>query len=179
MGGEEVESQPGFESALELAKRQGRLPALPPSAPADLVIAPEIPLEKAIELWTAADKIRASIMSNPACYDEIDGRKELNRTGLTRLAVPFGLPIEARSFDEGRIQDAETGDYDYRYRIQVRVSKGSRFVDGVGSCRVSEIPEPKNGKMEPGKKEHFALAKAWTRAAKRAIADILGGTEAD
>ena len=29
------------------------------------------------------------------------------------------------------------------------------------------------------RREHFALTKAWTRATKRAIADILGGTEAE
>jgi hypothetical protein len=45
-----------------------------------------------------------------------------------------------------------------------------------GSCRLSEINE-KAGNLF--RREHYALTKAWTRATKRAIADILGGTEAE
>lgn len=108
MGGQVSEPQIGFETALELAKRRAAGPPVVPVVAQDLVVASEIPLDKAIELWTAADKIRLSILSNPACYDEIDGKKELNRTGLTRLAVPFGLSIEARSFDEGRVSSVAT-----------------------------------------------------------------------
>jgi len=100
----------------------------------------------------------------------------MNRTGATRLAVPFGLSIEDRGLEEGSVQDAETGSWDYRFRVRVRVLKGARFVDGIGSCRLSEI-DAKAGDIS--RREHFAMTKAWTRAAKRAIADILGGTEAD
>ena len=100
----------------------------------------------------------------------------MNRTGATRLAVPFGLSIEERGIEEGRVELADEAAWDYRFRVRVRVSKGGRFVDGIGSCRLSEISE-KAGDLS--RREHFALTKAWTRATKRAIADILGGTEAE
>jgi hypothetical protein len=146
-----------------------------PRAAGGLTVAPEIDIEVAKRLWNSYLDFKEAILSDPACSDEIDGRKQMNRTGATRLALPFGLSIAERGVDEGRVQEADTGNFDYRYIVRVRVSKGDRFVDGIGSCRVSEIP----GKMDDSKKEHFALTKAWTRAAKRAIADILGGTEAE
>ncbi len=171
----------GFRNAREIYADQlggpslGGLPALREAAPASLVVSPEIGLEQAKKLWNSYLQFRDTILSDEACFDVIDGHKEMNRTGATRLAVPFGLSIEERAIEEGPVQDATDASWDYRFRVRVRVSKGGRFADGIGSCRVSEIP----GKLDAGKREHFALSKAWTRATKRAIADILGGTEAD
>jgi len=141
-----------------------------------LVVRPELDITQAKALWNAYLDFRDVILADPACFDVIGEKKEMNRTGATRLAVPFGLSIEERGVDEGTVQDAMSGEYDYRFRVRVRVSKGARFVDGIGSCRLSEI-DTKAGDIS--RREHFALTKAWTRAAKRAIADILGGTEAD
>ncbi len=142
---------------------------------AALVVRPELTIEESKSIWNAFLELRDLILSDPACYDDIEGRKEMNRTGATRLAVPFGLSIAEVGVEEGRVELADSGEYDYRYRVRVRVSKGARFVDGIGSCRLSEISE-KAGDIS--RREHFAMTKAWTRAAKRAIADILGGTEA-
>lgn len=140
-----------------------------------LVVAPEMDIAQAKVLWNKFFEFRGVILSDPACYDEIDGHKEMNRTGATRLALPFGLSIEERAVEEGPIQTLDNNEWDYRFRVRVRVSKGQRFVDGIGSCRLSEIP----GKMDVSKKEHWAMTKAYTRAAKRAIVDMLGGSEAD
>lgn len=143
---------------------------------AALVVRPEIGIGEAKTVWNSFLELRDVILSDPACFDEIEGHREMNRTGATRLALPFGLSIEDRGVEEGRVELADSGEFDYRYRVRVRVSKGARFVDGIGSYRLSEISE-KAGDLS--RREHFALTKAWTRAAKRAIADILGGTEAD
>jgi hypothetical protein len=172
------ESQSGFVTADKPPKSLARTIAgemVEISQEPALAITPEVGIARAKELWNSYLEFKGTILEDPACYDEIDGHREMNRTGATRLAVPFGLSIEARNVEEGRVQEADTGNFDYRYRVTVRVGKGSRFADGIGSCRVSEIP----GKMDASKREHFALAKAWTRASKRAIADILGGTEAE
>jgi hypothetical protein len=142
----------------------------------DLVVSPVIGLEQAKRIWNTFLEFRDAILRDPACYDQIEGTREMNRTGATRLAVPFGLSIEERGIEEGRVELADEATWDYRFRVRVRVSKGARFVDGIGSCRLSEISE-KAGDIS--RREHFALTKAWTRAAKRAIADILGGTEAE
>lgn len=150
--------------------------AAEPAVGAVLLVRAEARIEESKTLWNQFLELRDTILSDPACYDEIAGHREMNRTGATRLALPFGLSIEDRGVEEGRVQLADTGDWDYRYRVRVRISKGGRFVDGIGSCRLSGISE-KAGDIS--RREHFALTKAWTRAAKRAIADILGGTEAD
>lgn len=147
-----------------------------PAVATALVVRAEVGIPEAKHLWNDFLAIRDVILSDPACFDVIEDRKEMNRTGATRLAVPFGLSIEERAVDGLRVELADTHDYDYRYIVRVRVSKGARFVDGIGSCRLSEISE-KSG--DTSRREHFALTRAWTRATKRAIADILGGTEAD
>jgi len=149
---------------------------LPPAVPVGTaLIRPEAELAEAKAIWNSFLDLRGTILEDPACYDEIDGSREMNRTGAMRLAVPFGLSMTLGSVEEGRVQNADDNAFDYRYRVVVRVGKGSRWVDGIGSCRLSEIP----GKLDASKREHFALTKAWTRASKRAIADILGGTEAE
>ena len=183
---------PGFRTAKELYDEEHgeneRIPVatrargvLVEGAPA--LVQAECDIAATRRLWNDYLAIRELILSDPACFDEIAGRKEMNRTGATRLALPFGLSIEQRGVDEGRVQlDGEDeGTWDYRYRVSVRVGKGSRFVDGIGSCRLSEIPaKTRAGEPVPiSQREHFALTKAWTRAVKRAVADILGGTEAE
>jgi hypothetical protein len=183
-----VTDTPSFRTAAQLRDQERRLGARarestaedpePPSIASvhDLVVSPVIGLEQAKRIWNTFLEFRDTILGDPACFDEIEGAREMNRTGATRLAVPFGLSIEERGIEEGRVELADEAAWDYRFRVRVRVSKGARFVDGIGSCRLSEISE-KAGDLS--RREHFALTKAWTRAAKRAIADILGGTEAE
>ena len=147
----------------------------------DLVVRPMLTVDQARELWNSYLDFKNVILGDPDCADDIGGKREMNRTGATRLATAFGLSIEMAEIREGRVQIADTGDYDYRFLVRVRVGKGRRWVDGIASCRLSEIPEKtKKGEEVPiSQREHFALTKAYTRAAKRAIADILGGTEAE
>jgi hypothetical protein len=171
------EFKTGAEIAAERRLNGYRYPENPdPATGAALVVRPEIGIGEAKTVWNTFLELRDAILSDPACFDEIDGHREMNRTGATRLALPFGLSIEDRGVEESRVELVDSGEFDYRYRVRVRVSKGARFVDGIGSCRLSEVSE-KAGDLS--RREHFALTKAWTRASKRAIADILGGTEAD
>lgn len=182
------EGTPAFRTAAQLRDERGRFPMesagpsretglpAPLGNPTDLVVSPVIGLDQAKRIWNTFLEFRDAILRDPACYDQIEGSREMNRTGATRLAVPFGLSIEERGIEEGRVELADEATWDYRFRVRVRVSKGARFVDGIGSCRLSEISE-KAGDLS--RREHFALTKAWTRATKRAIADILGGTDAE
>jgi hypothetical protein len=179
---------PVFRTAAQLRDEQRRFPpgvagsesaaegSTALATATDLVVSPVIGLDQAKRIWNTFLQFRDTILRDPACYDQIEGVREMNRTGATRLAVPFGLSIEERGIEEGRVELADEAAWDYRFRVRVRVSKGARFVDGIGSCRLSEISE-KAGDLS--RREHFALTKAWTRATKRAIADILGGTEAE
>jgi hypothetical protein len=176
-----------FKTGDEIAKERGlavgradHIEAVGP-VEGDLVVGPVMPLAAAKAAWDNYLAFRDTILSDPACYDMIAGRREMNRTGATRLAVPFGLSIEERDVHDERVDLADSNEYDHRYIVRVRVGRGQRWVDGIGSCRLSEIAEEsKKGEPVPlGQREHFALTRAWTRAAKRAIADLLGGTEAD
>lgn len=141
-----------------------------------LFVRPEVTLAQAKETWNAYFEFKEFLLSDPICFDEIDGTKEMNRTGATRLAFPFGLSIRQKEIHESRVQLDDSGGFDYRFIVTVQVGKDGRWVDGIGSCRLSEITT-KN--IDDSKREHFALTRAWTRAAKRAIADILGGVEAE
>ena len=187
MSGDQGAAEPAFESGLEKYNREhgggaAPLAVAPASSEArvDLprsaaIVRPQLSLEQAKELWTRHLDLRDVILGDADCYDTIGGKREMNRTGATRLATVFGLSIEIRSIEEGRVQNADDNQFDYRYRVTVRVLAGGRYVDGISSCRISEIPEDVG---ELSRREHFALTRASTRATKRAIADILGGTEA-
>lgn len=185
-----MSDDPEFRTALEeysqrrtvgtpLAAQAVREP-IRETSPTALIL-PEVGIERAKKVWEAYQEFKNYILSDEACFDVIAGTKQMNRTGATRLAVVFGLSIAQISVDEGRVFLVDDGAYDYRFRVLVRVSKGLRFADGIGSCRISEIIEQsKKGEKVPySEREHFALTRAWTRAAKRAIADLLGGTEAE
>lgn len=177
-------SEEDFRTAEQLlAERNGRKGsfALAAAPAAVALIRPEVTVEEARSLWNSYLGLRDVILADPACADDIEGSREMNRTGATRLTIAFGLSIEEGAVEEGSVQSGDDGVWDYRFRVRVRAGKGSRFVDGIGSCRLSEIAaKTKAGKEVPiGQREHFALTRAWTRAAKRAIADLLGGTEAD
>ena len=172
----------GFERASELAERGSGEQSIAASlAPGQLVVAPEVSLEQAKKLWNEYLGFKNVILADPDCADDIAGHREMNRTGATRLATVFGLTVQITEVSEGRVENAETGEYDYRFLLRVRVGKGNRWVDGIASCRLEEIPDrTKKGESVPySQREHFALTKAQTRAVKRAIADLLGGTEAE
>ena len=187
-----------FRTAGDILAERAKTPGLAAAAiPAEaivagpLVVAPEMSIDQAKALWTAALDLRDVILGDRECYDVIDESRQMNRTGATRLAMAFGLSVDMVELHEGRVEIGD-GQFDYRYLVRVRVGKGTRHVEGIGSCRISEISEKSKDKGQPGtpdfrpgkpvpmgQREHFALTKAWTRAAKRAIADILGGTDAD
>ncbi len=158
---------------------------------ADYIVRPVVDLEVAKEIWNRFLEIKRVLLDDPACYDIIEGEREMNRTGATRLATAFGLSVEVVRVDEIDCLDDKRS-ADHRFIVRIRVSKGARYVDGLASCRLSEIPamtRPKGKVGDPdyrppkavpySQREHFAMTRASTRATKRAIADIVGGTEAE
>lgn len=155
------------------------------------LVEPVVDLKRAIQAWTTAREFRNYVLSDEECFDVIEGSKEMNRTGATRLAFAFALSLEERSFEMTEFMN-DKNEHDARFVVRVRVGRGQRFADGVGSARLSEIaamtkekgrpgqPDYRPAKEVPvGQREHFAYTRAFTRAHKRAIADLLGGTEAE
>jgi len=174
-GGEVPEDAGGFASGAELARR---LPREPVTVEA-YVVSPVVRLAQAKELWNAFFELKDFLLADPACADDLPGGRELNRTGASRLAFAFGLSKEVLRADETEV--TTDGRPDHRFVYRVRVSRGARYSDSTASCRVSEIAATtKKGEPVPySQREHFAATKAETRAFKRAVADILGGTEAE
>lgn len=160
-------------------------------AASDLLVRPELSIEQAKKLWDSYKEFREYILKDVECFDIMPGgKKDMNRTGATRLALPFGLSIEETRSEETHalslppeISEADGKHFpqgDIRYKKVVVVSKGKRRVQNEGSCRLSEIElRTKKGEIVSlSRREHDASSRAWTRAVKRGIADILGGTEA-
>jgi hypothetical protein len=172
---ERPENAEGFVSAAELARRDPK-----PSTelvPAEAYVVSQV-MDKgqAFRLWNGFLELKRELLLDPNCFDTIGDSKEMNRTGATRLATAFGLSLEIVKVDEAVLVDERRGIGDVRFQVRVRASRGPRYADGIASCRISEIPK-ESGDLS--KREHFALTRASTRATKRAIADILGGTEAE
>lgn len=177
----------GFETGLELAKRRGLAPVAQ-VVPAEALRIEIISDPKSLwKQWDDFASLKNAILQDPACFDVIEGTKEMNRTGATRLGTAFGLTLEIVNVVQ---QPLEEGDV--RFQVRARAGRGSRYADGVGTARLSEIPKivaergkPGDPNYRPardvpiGQREHFALARAETRGKKRAISDLLGGTEAD
>lgn len=163
--------QGGVEIVEQFEERKRKTAELAARVPS--VVRPEIALEEARNMWDEYLRFKSVILADNNCADVIQGVRQLNRTGATRLATVFGISLEILGTHEAEIE------HDRRWVFRVRASKGSRYADGVGSCRISEIAAKMGKGVEVGQLEHFALATASTRAMKRAIADLLGGTEAD
>ena len=62
-----------------IAPSSYRYEAEDPAIAASLVVRPELSIEEAAKVWNAFLELRDTILSDPACYDEIDGKKDMNR----------------------------------------------------------------------------------------------------
>lgn len=179
-GGTGPDEAGGFSSAaVELARRQRGEIAPGPVDVEAYIVSPVVPLDRAKQLWNAFFELKDFLLADPACADDLPGGRELNRTGASRLAFAFGLSKEVLRADEAEV--VTDGRPDRRFAYRVRVSRGARYADSTATCRISEVPATtKKGDAVPySQREHFAATKAETRAFKRAVADLLGGTEAE
>ncbi len=135
---------------------------------ASLLVRPEVPIDQMVRVYNAYREFHRYVMSDPDCYDVIDGAKAMNRNGAVRLGVAFGLDIEILSSDS-----RDVGNDDALFVVRARAGKGARHVDAVGTSRLSEVSTKVK---ELGAREHQARARAETRAVKRAIYGLLGGS---
>ena len=106
----------------------------------DLLVQPEVGIEQAKKLWDTYKAFREYILKDDACADVMPGGgREMNRTGATRLAMPFGLSVQQiRSEETAGLALPSTipeddrkyfpPEGDVRYKKLVDVSKGRRHV---------------------------------------------------
>lgn len=127
-----------------------------------------VDLEGAKKLWKQFQQFKSAIIEE-GDFDKIGDKKDLNRTGWHKLGAAFGISVT--KLEELR----DTADGVPFFQFTVRASKGPRHEDGVGSAGLDETSE----KETMGKRMHLAMTKAYTRAAKRAISDLLGGADVE
>ena len=187
-----LDALPGFRTGREILAEQGlaavaaeEIASRHGAEVAEYRIRPVMSWDDAKETWNTFLELKRRLLEDGNCYDTIEGSKELNRTGATRLATAFGISEELVKIDEVEIGK------DRRFAVRTRARWGARYADGIGVTRLSDFPEmtkerrTTDGRVIParpvpiGDREHFAIATAYTRGLKRAIADLLGGTEAE
>src|SRR5438552_5173217 len=129
-------------------------------------VSPVMDIAAAKKLWDQFQEFKSAIIE-AGDFDKIGDKKDLNRSGWMKLAAAFAVSVEQLE----EMHDIVDGEPYWQFRV--RASKGARYADGVGIASLSET----NTTDPLGKRMHNAITKAYTRAAKRAIADLLGGAE--
>lgn len=125
----------------------------------------ELSLAEAKDLWDKFQAFKMAVIAR-GDYDEINGKKDLNRSGWSKIGTALGISVQILDREVTGTREA------LRISFWVRASKGSRYVDNVGSAESSDV-QGGTGSF------HMVETKAYTRAMKRAIADLVGGAETE
>ena len=99
---------------------------------------------------------------------EISGRKYRKKSYWRRVAAAFGIRLEALSSSSELLEREDRVGWVARAVVRASLPSG-RHADGIASCSTWERKEDR--------KEHDVYATAYTRAANRAIADLVAAGE--
>jgi hypothetical protein len=113
--------------------------------------------------WREFQALKAQLLE-PHDYQEIQGRTFVKKSGYRKLAAAFGVSLTC--IDE--VREDITGGWLWRITVQASAPNG-RHADGVAICASNE--------RRMSHPEHDTYSTAYTRAANRAIADLIGGGE--
>jgi len=116
-----------------------------------------------VQAWKEFDALKPQILDK-SDLQRISGRDAIKKSGWRKIAAAFGISLE--TVEEKRL-DKEDGTFTSSYTVRA-VAPGGRHCDGVGAASSNEA----NCKQKP---EHNTPATAYTRAANRAISDLVGG----
>jgi hypothetical protein len=156
------------------------VPGAPPRAidqqirPADLtsrsdeLVAPIVTPAQASFAWKQYVAI-AQAIEDPADVVEIQGHRFRKKSFWRKLALVYGIDVELREAAQELKDDAKGAFWSSHVVVRAR-SRTGRYVDGVASC----------SNREPAKADataHVVYATAYTRAANRAIADLVAAGE--
>lgn len=104
-------------------------------------------------------------------FQSVSGREFIKKSGWRKIAAAFGISLE--TVEEKRLE-LEDGHYGVRYTVRA-IAPGGRYTDGVGLCSTDE--KRFSGRNDTGHKVHDIYSTAYTRAANRAVSDLVGGGE--
>jgi len=135
--------------------------------PEDLLVPLGTPAEvrRVWELYKAT----AKALEDPEDLVTIEGRPFRKKSFWRKIALAYGVSVELREARELLGSDEEGVGFWSRVTVRATSARG-RFADGVAVC----------SNREPTKKgatQHVVYATAYTRAANRAIADLVAAGE--
>jgi len=111
----------------------------------------------------------AQALEDPADVVEIEGHKWRRKSFWRKIANAYGVSVQELG-EERRLETQPSGEVRIAFYVRTRATAASgRFMDGVGSCSSLE--------RKGERKEHDVYATAYTRAANRAIADLVAAGE--
>ncbi len=143
------------------------LPAAPAPSSVGLVLPIATPAQ-ARAAWDAYVAM-AQALEDPADVVEIEGRRFRRKSFWRKIALAYGVDVEQLG-EERRLEPQPSGEVRIAFYVRVRaLAKSGRHFDGVGSCSSLE--------RKGERKEHDIYATAFTRAANRAIADLVAAGE--
>jgi len=140
--------------------------ALPRST--DELVAPIATPAQARAAWDAYVAI-AQAIEDPQDVVEIQGKRFRKKSFWRKIALAYGIDVELREAAQELKDDAKGPFWSSHVVVRAR-SRTGRYVDGVASC----------SNREPAKEAataHVVYATAYTRAANRAIADLVAAGE--
>ncbi len=111
----------------------------------------------------------AKALEDPADVVVIEGKPFRRKSFWRKIALAYGVDVEELG-EERRLETQPSGEIRIAFYVRVRArAKNGRSFDGVGSCSSLE--------RKGERKEHDIYATAFTRAANRAIADLVAAGE--
>lgn len=114
--------------------------------------------------WDSFQALKLSLLEAND-YQEIQGRRALKKSGYRKLAAAFGVSLERLTEEREQISNDA---WLWRFVVRATAPNG-RYCDGVAICASNE--------RRMSHPEHDTYSTAYTRAANRAIADLIGGGE--
>jgi hypothetical protein len=113
-------------------------------------------------------------------------RRFIKKSGWRNIGMAFGISLEPVSSEFRDLNVIAEGRFAIEYRVKATAPNG-RYVEGVGSCDSHEdrfaekVYNPGSGRKEATGRFAFeyndVASTAYTRAANRAISDLVGGGE--
>lgn len=129
-----------------------------------LLLKPIATANEIIQAWQDYQDLKAKLLSE-SDYQIAAGKKFIKKSGFRKLATAFGISTSIEKEERRELKGGFTVD------ITVRaIAPSGRYASACASCASSE--------RDFAHLDHDVRATAQTRAANRAIADLIGGGEA-
>jgi hypothetical protein len=138
--------------------------ALVPAGPS--MIRPVGNMAEIVDAWEEFGRVKKALL-HESDYQSIQGRTFVKKSGWRKIAAAFGISLELR--EEHRDVSEDTPNT-WGWEVVVRaIAPNGRYCDGTASCW--------NNERRFSHPQHDVRAQAYTRAANRAISDLVGGGE--